>query len=733
MKRILTKSSFRGKARGEKQQEISIRPRIELDLSWLSILATVFITVLAIYQLVQVFIVNFGSFGWILRLTQPILWIIILFYVYGGLVYQITRLGYIRRGIHHHPASLDELDSFRQDETTSLTILVPSYKEEERIVFNTLMSVALQDYPNKRVVLLIDDPPHPSTRQDGRKLTASRRLPARISNIFKGFSNHLSTALDDFIIRNQDQIVNHRRETATLASLYAEAAAWFEHQVELHPRVDHADELFIESVLQWHQHRHQQRAEELVRSLQDHYLVLPYDQLLKGYHQLVSLFTLEITSFERKRYENLSHESNKAMNLNSYLGLVGKSFQELPTGDRLHLKEVDPCDADFSVPDADFFITLDADSLITPDYALRLIHFMQQPENQHIAVAQTPYNSIPNAPTAIERIAGATTDIQYIIHQGFTEFDATYWVGANALLRKEALFDIAVPDTERGFDITRFIQDSTVIEDTESSIDLVARGWQLYNYPERLSFSATPPDFGSLIIQRRRWANGGLIILPKLRQLLKEQPFSLSLFAQHFMRIHYLVSITAVNLGLLLWLILPSADSFQTLWLPLTALPYFLLYTRDLRLLGYRRRDMLLVYALNLMLIPVNLAGVFKSIEQMVTKRKIPFGRTPKVKSRTAASPIFILMEYALFFYWFSLGLVDLFSGDWLDGAFGIMNAAFLIFAILRFVGLKESLQDLFPGLYHRIPSKRSTKSIQVSTLSRSLRGNQTYPGNQSS
>ncbi|TMH25800.1 MAG: hypothetical protein E6H63_14345, partial [Betaproteobacteria bacterium] len=63
-----------------------------------------------------------------------------------------------------------------------------------------------------------------------------------------------------------------------------------------------------------------------------------------------------------------------------------------------------------------------------------------------------------------------------------------------------------------------------VIEDTESSIDLINRGWQLYNYPERLAFSATPADFGALLIQRRRWANGGLIILPKLLRYLVRGP-----------------------------------------------------------------------------------------------------------------------------------------------------------------------------------------------------------------
>ena len=68
------------------------------------------------------------------------------------------------------------------------------------------------------------------------------------------------------------------------------------------------------------------------------------------------------------------------------------------------------------------------------------------------------------------------------------------------------------------YEIKQYIKDRTVIEDTESTIDMGLYGWRLHNYPERLSYSATPPDFGSLCIQRRRWANGGLLIVPKLRR-----------------------------------------------------------------------------------------------------------------------------------------------------------------------------------------------------------------------
>ena len=204
------------------------------------------------------------------------------------------------------------------------------------------------------------------------------------------------------------------------------------------------------------------------------------------------------------------------MNINAYISLMGGTFREVQQSG---LNFIEPCpqeNADFDIPDTKYLITLDADSLIMPDYALRLTHEMEKKGHERLAVIQTPYSAVGGTDNMIEHIAGATTDIQLLIHQGFTWADATFWVGANALIRKEALEDIKAMEEERGYQVARYIHDRTVIEDTESSIDMVDKNWDLYNYPARLAYSATPPDYGSLLIQRRRWANGGLIIMPKL-------------------------------------------------------------------------------------------------------------------------------------------------------------------------------------------------------------------------
>jgi len=162
-----------------------------------------------------------------------------------------------------------------------------------------------------------------------------------------------------------------------------------------------------------------------------------------------------------------------------------------------------------------------------------------------------------------------------------------------------------------------------------------------------------------------------------------------------YFRCHYLGSIAVVNIGLLLMLAVPFDDRVESRWLPLTALPYLVLYGRDLVCSGYRWRDLASVYALNLLLIPINLGGVYKSIEQALTRRKIPFGRTPKVEDRTAAPARYLLAEYAMLIWW-SLGLVfDLVARRWSHAAFAAFNTAFLGRAIFVFIGWSPTVKDL--------------------------------------
>jgi hypothetical protein len=310
-------------------------------------------------------------------------------------------------------------------------------------------------------------------------------------------------------------------------------------------------------------------------------------------------------------------------------------------------------------------------------------------------VAQTPYSAFPGAPKILERIAGATTDIQYVIHQGFTWLNATYWVGANALLRVQALRDICRFAEERGYRVPVFIQDQTVIEDTGSTIDLIERGWRLHNHPERLAYSATPADFGSLIIQRRRWSNGGLLILPALLKHWWSARAAARRLGEMVMRAHYLFSPAAGNLGLLILLLCRFDDSLNSIWLPLVAAPYYFLYGRDLRICGYRWTDLFRVYALNLLLVPVNLVGVLRSLQQATTGRKAVFGRTPKIQARTATPPLHIFLQWLFIAYLAITLTLDLIGGYYTHATFAFINCIICVYGITCFVGWRESFADL--------------------------------------
>ncbi len=584
--------------------------------------------------------------------------LIVIALTYGVYVYLSARAGYILRTAQYVSERDDALSAFMK-RAPPIVFLIPSYKEEPRTVYQTLFSAALQMYPRKRIVLLVDDPP-PVTAEDHR--------------LYAGAIDAIQSIQTEFA--KQKRKLPIKATPANVGSAYNNVISWLEHLQKNLPTADHTDRHFKKWILG--------------RAIRDLKKYKKRDaQVLE---RLRALLSVELSYFQRKKYVNLSHEPNKAMNVNTYIGLLGKSFKEVTKKDGLHLTR----GTRMRVKDAQYLVTLDADSLLLYDYSLRLVYQMEQPAFKRTAVIQTPYSSIPQSRNTLERIAGATTDIQYIIHQGFTQYQATYWVGANAILRKSALKDIEQRDTERGFPIKRYISDRTVIEDTESTIDLVAKGWHLHNYPKRLSYSATPPDYGALLIQRRRWANGGLIILPKLVKHLTLNVLRLNYtLPAGFMRLHYLLSIAAVNVAMLFLLFYPFSDEVVDPIVFSMAITYYVIYTRDLTQLGYSKLDVLRVYALNMLLIPINLAGVLKSLEQGIRRKKIPFGRTPKIGGRTTAPWRYTFVMFAIPAIIIVIIVVDTLQGNYAHLAFNALNLVAFTYC-LRLMGFRASFRELF-------------------------------------
>ena len=625
--------------------------------------------------------------------------VVVTFLTFSALVYLIMRQGALQRFARHVRVPRAELDRHFAKHQSSITVLVPSYSEEPQVIRKTLLSAALQEYPNIKVMLLVDDNPYPADAAVAARLNETRGIGNSIMELLREPRERFFAALS--VVQRSAVRTISPQGVKELAEHYSWAAAWLHAQADTEEIEDHVDVFFADQILRGLGNELQLVSRALAASAAEG-TSLPYERVVQLYSRLAWTFTAELGVFERKKYASLSHEANKAMNLNSYIGLMGHSYrqQQTPAGTVLH-PVAKAGEGDVTFADSEFLLTLDADSILLRDYCLRLVYFLQQPGNARVAVTQTPYSSFRGAGTRIERLAGATTDIQHILHQGMSQYSATFWVGANAVIRKRALEDIAETEWIGGFQIHRYIQDRTVIEDTESSIDLALHGWTLVNYPERLSYSATPPDFGSLVVQRRRWANGGLLILPKLRAQIRERRRRNEFVSRTeiMIRLNYMASIAWASFGLIFLLAFPYDGRLLSPFVLLAALPYFLAMASDLKYCGYRRSDVFRIYGFNLILLPVNLAGVLKSLEQALTGKKIPFARTPKVKNRTIAPLLYVtapllIVGFSLFTLW-----RDYLAHNWGNAAFAAFNTLVATWAIIAYIGIFNTIADTFRGL----------------------------------
>lgn len=627
--------------------------------------------------------------------------IVVTFLTFSALMYLLARQGALQRFSKHVRVPRAELDRHFADKQGSITVLVPSYAEEPEVIRKTLLSAALQEYPSMRVVLLIDDKPNPTNPKDAERLAVTRAIGDEIKTLLAEPHQRFEKALRTFERKFARANFVGSEAVQELAEHYAWASAGLNRLADNEEQHDHVDEFFAEQVLRALAKELNLTAQALFASSNDG-VKLSKERIHQLYRRLVWIFDAELTTFERKKYASLSREANKAMNLNSYIGLMGGTYHEEQTPDGpILLSVAKPGPGDIAIPDSEYVLTLDADSILLRDYCLRLVYFLEQPGNERIAVTQTPYSSFRGAATRIERLAAATTDIQHILHQGMSHYGATFWVGANAVIRKRALEDIVEKEWVGGFEIKRYIQDRTVIEDTESSVDLGLHGWTLANYPERLSYSATPPDFGSLVVQRRRWANGGLLILPKLWMQIRERKRQNQLVskAEILLRLNYMASIAWASFGLIFLLAFPYDSRLLSPFVLLAALPYFLAMASDLKYCGYKRSDVLRIYGFNLILLPVNLAGVLKSMQQALTGKKIPFARTPKVKDRTISPLLYVvspllIVAFSAFTLW-----RDVNAENWANALFAGFNTIVAAWAILAYIGIWNSLVDMWHGL----------------------------------
>jgi cellulose synthase (UDP-forming) len=601
--------------------------------------------------------------------------------------YQINRFGASIRGTRQAPFDETAMMHLFDEAAPKVTVLVPSYREERRVIIMTMLSAALAQYANRRIVLLVDDPPNDGPKRD-RSVAAAREVTELLEEPMSRFR----AAQAGWNARLAEGKFLLPQEAVRLVDNYRYAVRWLDRlaarlTVEMSAEFAHVDGFFIDHIVRDLTAVYRRRIDDL--------FIAPLDVafISREYRRIATLFCTDIACFERKRFGNLSHAMNKAMNLNSYIGLMGGHYRIAEEAGGRRLEEVPASEAEFEVPATDYVLTLDADSVIRHTYMLELVDTLER--HRELGVAQTPYLTFPGSAAPVERIAGATTDVQFLVHQGTTFFNAAYWVGANALIRFSALRAIEREHIEAGSAHKVFIQDETVIEDTGSTIDLLGAGWSVHNHFAQLAYSATPADFGALAIQRKRWSNGGLIILPSLLQQYLSSGRRWSRLLEVVLRANYLLSPAIGNVAVFLLMVWASVDGRTLVWTPLIMIPYFTLYGLDLSRLGYRFREVFAVCALNLMLLPVGFAGVGSSVIQMITGRKGSFIRTPKIADRTLIPPLYFVFNFGMSVLMLRYVVEGTIGGDYIGSIVPFVNVCFYIYGMIRFVGLADGCADL--------------------------------------
>ncbi|WP_336344413.1 glycosyltransferase family 2 protein [Halalkalicoccus ordinarius] len=154
----------------------------------------------------------------------------------------------------------------------------------------------------------------------------------------------------------------------------------------------------------------------------------------------------------------------------------------------------------------EYFITLDADTMLAPGNVTRLVEHAEHPENADVGIFQTLKEVHPDlATTPFARIIGRGVKWSTRISPLVTKLvygQNTYW-GSAGLIRKRAVLDVG------GYD------EHLLCEDFVLTTKLDKAGWQTIVVDQR-SYEGFPLDLHALRVRTVRWVRANRQMLPLL-------------------------------------------------------------------------------------------------------------------------------------------------------------------------------------------------------------------------
>ncbi len=151
----------------------------------------------------------------------------------------------------------------------------------------------------------------------------------------------------------------------------------------------------------------------------------------------------------------------------------------------------------------------DADFRPERDFLNRLTGFFA---DENVAVVQVPqsyYNtdSFQHRRLSAKEIYSDQDTFMHLVLPARNRWNAAYWIGTNAILRREAI------DSIGGFPT------GCVTEDVLTSMMIHSRGWKSVYVDEPLAYGRAPVNIAEYFVQRLRWAKGAFQILRSFNPL----------------------------------------------------------------------------------------------------------------------------------------------------------------------------------------------------------------------
>jgi len=156
--------------------------------------------------------------------------------------------------------------------------------------------------------------------------------------------------------------------------------------------------------------------------------------------------------------------------------------------------------------DGEFIVTLDADHVPMPDLIEQLIGFFDDPKVAVVQSTQDFYNldSFQHHTHIEKQRAWQQQELFFsVIQPGKDGYNATFYCGSPAILRRKALEEIGGFATE------------SITEDMHTGLRLQKKGWKVVYYNRTVARGLAPQTYRGFATQWRRWGQGAMQVLRK--------------------------------------------------------------------------------------------------------------------------------------------------------------------------------------------------------------------------